>query len=867
MAKKIKRILALCMILVLSISMIATPAVAKSNSSSSTDTEWYKVIVNGNTVASASGKAGDHTWLVQGVYKWSVSISGTSMTWKAGKHSGTVNLANYISIPEGFEIADGGYTVEHKSVEGTNSQSANFDNAIITVVISALYNPTTQETLPVEPNPTEPPATEPPVTEPPATEPPVTEPPVTEPPATEPPVTEPPVTEPPATEPPATEPPATEPPVTEPPVTEPPVTEPPATEPPAPVETKVTVNHIYKTFDIYTGDTTEDGRTNTVADAIEGDSYTATAVTTYGGNVYEQTGAEPGMTITIQADAAANVINIEYLRTIDTTPIDYEPTVSVTKTAGKDVYKEGDTITWDITVRNTSAYTAYDVVVSDALTGDTWTIAALAPNNAVVFTATLRNAPAGAIKNVVVASWDDNDEIPDEDEPEEPKITSDEEVVIVEEPINYTPVVTISKTADKATYETGETIKWFITVKNISEHTAYNVVVSDELTGDIWTIETLAPGAEQAFQAETLAEAAGSVKNVVVVSWDDNDEIPDEDEPNEIKTTGDEEVVGVDDPAPENYIPVLDVIKTAEDKEYKEGDSILFNITVKNVSEYTAYNVTVVDRLVGGYWIIPSLAPGAEQTFTAVMKNVAAGSVKNTVVVNWEDGDEIPDEEEPNEVTETSDEEVVTVRELYDYEPVLQVVKTANKSSYKKGDTIKWTIKVKNISDYTAYNVFVYDELTDDSWYIEALEPGAEQTFKATTKNAKAGTVKNVVVVSWEDGDEIPDAEEPNEITVVTDEETVKVKEPVDPKPVDPNPTEPESNDPEQPTKDDPAELVPQDTPAAQAGDGEIEIADEEVPLADAPKTGDVSAIWIALSSLSAGGMIVLGKKREEDEE
>lgn len=41
-------------------------------------------------------------------------------------------------------------------------------------------------------------------------------------------------------------------------------------------------------------------------------------------------------------------------------------------------------------------------------------------------------------------------------------------------------------------------------------------------------------------------------------------------------------------------------------------------------------------------------------------------------------------------------------------------------------------------------------------------------------------------------------------------------------------------------------------------------ILDEEVPLAAAPKTGDISALWAAISMISLGGMAVLSKKREE---
>ena len=44
------------------------------------------------------------------------------------------------------------------------------------------------------------------------------------------------------------------------------------------------------------------------------------------------------------------------------------------------------------------------------------------------------------------------------------------------------------------------------------------------------------------------------------------------------------------------------------------------------------------------------------------------------------------------------------------------------------------------------------------------------------------------------------------------------------------------------------------------------EIEDEDVPLADAPKTGDISLIFAAVITVSMGGLLVLNRKREDEE-
>lgn len=72
-------------------------------------------------------------------------------------------------------------------------------------------------------------------------------------------------------------------------------------------------------------------------------------------------------------------------------------------------------------------------------------------------------------------------------------------------------------------------------------------------------------------------------------------------------------------------------------------------------------------------------------------------------------------------------------------------------------------------------------------------------------------------------------------------------------------PTEP--SEPDEPTKPNhPHKPQDDDFPINEP---ELEIPDEEVPLADVPKTGDISLIWAILSGLSAGGLVLLNRKKE----
>ncbi len=97
----------------------------------------------------------------------------------------------------------------------------------------------------------------------------------------------------------------------------------------------------------------------------------------------------------------------------------------------------------------------------------------------------------------------------------------------------------------------------------------------------------------------------------------------------------------------------------------------------------------------------------------------------------------------------------------------------------------------------------------------------------------------------------------------LVDDEDGKETEPTEPEETEPQETEPEETEPEE---TEPKETEPKDNepniPQFQSEDGGI--PDKEVPKAVVPKTGDISLIWTLLSGLSAGGLVVLNRKKED---
>ncbi|TRX31210.1 DUF11 domain-containing protein, partial [Flavobacterium sp. ZT3R18] len=221
--------------------------------------------------------------------------------------------------------------------------------------------------------------------------------------------------------------------------------------------------------------------------------------------------------------------------------------------------------------------------------------------------------------------------------------------------------------------------------------------------------------------------------------------------------------------------PKADLVinKVVDNATPKVGDNVTFTIKVKNNGPNDATNVNVNEALPTGYtlvsatsatgtytaptWSIGNLANAAEATLTVVAKVKATGDYLNKVTVTGTEEDPIPgnDKDEKGTTPVAQSDLVIT-----------KVVDVANP---KVGDTVKFTIKVKNNGPSDATNVKVTENIptgyayvsgatatgawANPTWTIGNLANGSEVSLDVFAKVNASGNYENRVTVVGDQND------------------------------------------------------------------------------------------------------------------
>ncbi|MFE0020109.1 hypothetical protein [Amycolatopsis sp. NPDC059021] len=379
--------------------------------------------------------------------------------------------------------------------------------------------------------------------------------------------------------------------------------------------------------------------------------------------------------VTATADAAVDVIH---------------PAVAITKTASPAQVREGDTVTFTIVVTNTGDVPLTGVTVADdKVAGCAKTLGTLAPQGKQTYTCTVVAGPQGFTNTAKVTGTDPTNRPVD--------ATADATFTV------QRPAVTIVKEVKGGPFREGDTVSFQITVRNTGDVPLTGVKVADPLVADCARAfdGALAPGATWGFGCTGKAPA-DDFTNVATVTGTPPVGPP-------VTATGEAKVDVIH--------PGIAITKDATPKVVRAGDTVTFTITVTNTGDSALRDVFVADLIAPDCAKrFGTLESQAKQTYTCTLV-AGENDFTNTATANGTDGTNRP-------VTATADAAVDVIH------PAITITKSAAPAQVREGDTVMFTIVVKNTGDVPLTAVSVVDDRTPSCAHnVASLAAGAEEKY------------------------------------------------------------------------------------------------------------------------------------------
>ena len=466
------------------------------------------------------------------------------------------------------------------------------------------------------------------------------------------------------------------------------------------------------------------------------------------------------------------------------------PVITVTKTADPPgPVSAGDTIGFDISLTNTPAASATNVVITDHLPAGNdldWTLAPPFTNcsisgavGAQTLTCNLGTVAKGATVGPIHVQ----------------SATTDQDCSTISNTASFTAgnaspgsssasvqvlcaSVSLTKTADAGTVNAGDQIGFVVTAHNAGPGIARGVVINDPLpagSGVSWTIASgpancsitggaptqvltctavdLASGASEVVHviSQTVFASCGTYNNTATLTVT-NSTPPN---PAQASTTV--------------QCAALTLTKTADAASVNAGSQIGFVVTAGNTGPGTAYGVTINDPLPGGpgvSWTIAS-GPGTcsiggtapTQTLTCTLGNLAAGDtvtvhvVSNTVFASCGTYDNTAQLTSTNTPSPSNASASTTV-----LCSSLTLTKTADNTTVDAGNQIGFTIIATNGGQGTATGVVITDPLPGGSgvdWSIASGPANCSiggtpptQTLTCTAVDLAQGASETIHLIS-----------------------------------------------------------------------------------------------------------------------
>lgn len=365
------------------------------------------------------------------------------------------------------------------------------------------------------------------------------------------------------------------------------------------------------------------------------------------------------------------------------------PALTVQQSAAPAVAREGDLITFTITIGNTGDVPLTAVqVADDRVPACAKQLGTLEPQARQTYTCTAP-APGDDLAATAVATGID------------PlgstlKVTGDAAVDVIH------PAVKIGQVATPTQVRVGDTVTWTITVTNTGDVPLTAVAVTDDLVpGCAKPLGTLAPHTETAYGCTTTAGATG-LANTANVSGADPLGRP------------------VADAATATFTvqhPALTLAVDVQGGPFRPGDPMPFQVTAKNTGDVPLAGLYVADAAAADCARASDLlAPGAAWTYSCTGPAPADDFTSTATIIATPP---------VGPVVSASDKDAVDV-----IHPAVAITETAAPAVVRAGDTVTFTLAVTNSGDTPLRDVLVDDPSAPDCVKrLGTLEPQAKQTY------------------------------------------------------------------------------------------------------------------------------------------
>jgi uncharacterized repeat protein (TIGR01451 family) len=398
--------------------------------------------------------------------------------------------------------------------------------------------------------------------------------------------------------------------------------------------------------------------------------------------------AEPGFSVVNTATVSA-----DQLAAVDITAAVNVLAVAratIRKRVNPSIAPPGNTVTFIIDVTNSGNVPLTNILVSDFNLGLTEIIPSLIVGQSIQRTVPFLipfEVPAGTYTNTVTA-------------------VSDQTPAPVEDTAQLTiqssPMLGVSKVADRIVAAPGETINYSIFIANFGNVPLTGLTAFDSLLSvDERFLPDLAVGEIRSITAPFSVPVDAIIGSKII---------------NDLTVTTSE--IGIT--RVQSVVTVINtqfvITKLADKAIAIPGETITYSITIANNSPDTQTNIVISDPLVGLTELIPSLLPGETITLSAAFVipiGTASGSVITNIVQIGSDQTATQ-----NAAAET----VVQTDPLATTSLVL--IKLPDRDIAGPGETIIFSINVFNTGANPAANIVITDQLTGTSDTIASLAPG-----------------------------------------------------------------------------------------------------------------------------------------------